>query len=133
MVYYQMQEFYASHLSMYLAYAISQSFYAKLKFDAVFSIIQQEIKVYVMMKPMFGHRPKPKQFDLPLRYYNPEEDEKKTEKAIKFQTHNRVQPKQFVRVFFLFILLSLVVYLIVVMTTVKEPESYIRLLQINYR
>ena len=63
------------------------------------------------MKPMFGHRPKPKQFDLPLRYYNPEEDEKR-KKRIKFQSHNRVQPKQFVRVFFLFILLSLVVYLI---------------------
>lgn len=66
-----------------------------------------------MMKPMFGHRPKPKRFDLPLRYYNPEEDEKeKRKKRIKFQTHNRVQPKQFARVFFLFILLSLVVYLI---------------------
>lgn len=62
---------------------------------------------------MFGHRPKPKRFDLPLRYYNPEEDEKeKRKKRIKFQTHNRVQPKQFARVFFLFILLSLVVYLI---------------------
>ena len=66
-----------------------------------------------MMKPMFGHRPKPKQYDLPLRYYNPEEDEKENrKKRIKFQSHNRVQPKQFVRVFFLFILLSLVVYLI---------------------
>ena len=54
-----------------------------------------------MMKPMFGHRPKPKRFDLPLRYYNPEEDEKENrKKRIKFQTHNRVQPKQFVRVFF---------------------------------
>ena len=66
-----------------------------------------------MMKPMFGHRPKPKQFDFPLRYYNPEEDEKENrKKRIKFQSHNRVQPKQFVRVLFLFILLSLVVYLI---------------------
>ncbi|MBU94460.1 MAG: hypothetical protein CL669_02570 [Balneola sp.] len=62
---------------------------------------------------MFGHRPKPKQFDLPLRYYNPEEDEKENrKKRIKFKSYNRVQPKQFVRVFFLFILLSLVVYLI---------------------
>ena len=34
-----------------------------------------------MMKPMFGHRPKPKQFDLPLRYYNPEEDEKENRKS----------------------------------------------------
>ena len=66
-----------------------------------------------MMKPMFGHRPKPKQFDFPLRYYNPEEDEKENrKKRIKFQSHNRVQPKQFIRVVFLFILLSLVVYLI---------------------
>ena len=33
------------------------------------------------MKPMFGHRPKPKQFDFPLRYYNPEEDEKENRKS----------------------------------------------------
>ena len=38
-----------------------------------------------------------------------------------------MQPKQFVQVFFLFILLSLVVYLIGVQTKAK-PESYIRLL-----
>lgn len=30
-----------------------------------------------MIRPMFGHRPKPKKFNMPLRYYNPEEDEKK--------------------------------------------------------
>ncbi|MEX2463910.1 MAG: hypothetical protein WD513_06405 [Balneolaceae bacterium] len=26
---------------------------------------------------MFGHRAKPKKFDLPLRYYDPKEDEKR--------------------------------------------------------
>jgi len=30
-----------------------------------------------MIKPMFGHRPKPRRFNMPLRYYNPEEDEKR--------------------------------------------------------
>lgn len=30
-----------------------------------------------MIRPMFGHRPKPRKFNMPLRYYNPEEDEKK--------------------------------------------------------
>jgi hypothetical protein len=29
----------------------------------------------IMIRPMMGHRAKPKKFDLPLRYYNPEEDE----------------------------------------------------------
>ena len=66
-----------------------------------------------MIRPMFGYRPKPKKFDLPFRYYDPEKDEKeKQRKRIKFQTHNRVQPKQFVRVIGLALLLSMVVYLI---------------------
>jgi len=30
-----------------------------------------------MIRPMFGHRPKPRKFNMPLRYYNPKEDEKK--------------------------------------------------------
>lgn len=30
-----------------------------------------------MIKPMFGHRPKPKKFEYQFRYYDPEEDERK--------------------------------------------------------
>jgi hypothetical protein len=68
-----------------------------------------------MIKPMFGYRPKPKQFDLPLRYYDPEKEEREKNRArrrVKFQTHNRIKPKQSIRVLFLALLLSLVVYLI---------------------
>lgn len=69
-----------------------------------------------MIRPMFGFRPKPKQFDLPFRYYDPEKDEKeKRRRRIKFQTHNRVKPKQFSRVIFLALLLSLVVYIITIL------------------
>ncbi|MTI88288.1 MAG: hypothetical protein FH748_10000 [Balneolaceae bacterium] len=66
-----------------------------------------------MIKPMFGHRPKPRKFDLPLRYYNPEEDEdKKRRERIKFESHTRRRPAQLSRVIFLVLLLALVVYLI---------------------
>lgn len=30
-----------------------------------------------MIKPMFGHRPKPKRFEYQYRYYDPKEDERK--------------------------------------------------------
>lgn len=66
-----------------------------------------------MIRPMFGFRPKPKKFDLPFRYYDPEKDEQeKRRNRIKFQTHNRVKPKQGLRVVFLALFLSLVVYII---------------------
>lgn len=66
-----------------------------------------------MLRPMFGYRPKPKQFDLPLRYYDPEKDEKeKRRKRIKFETHTRRRPAQFTRVLSLAILLAIVIYLI---------------------
>jgi len=64
---------------------------------------------------MFGFRPKPKKFDLPLRYYDPEKEARENDRVkrrIKFQTHNRVKPKQNVRVLAFALLLSLVVYLI---------------------
>ncbi|MEX0593615.1 MAG: hypothetical protein WD115_02475 [Balneolaceae bacterium] len=33
-----------------------------------------------MIKPMFGHRPKPKRFELPLRYHNPEKELPRSER-----------------------------------------------------
>lgn len=33
-----------------------------------------------MIRPMMGRRRKPKKFDMPLRYYNPEEEEKRRQK-----------------------------------------------------
>ncbi len=68
-----------------------------------------------MIRPMFGFRPKPKKFDLPLRYYDPEKEARemnRERRQIKFETHNRVRPKQFSRVVSLAILLGLVVYII---------------------
>lgn len=68
-----------------------------------------------MIRPMFGYRPKPKKFDLPFRYYDPEKEEReknRRKRRIKFQTHNRVQPKQFTRVILYALLLSIVVYII---------------------
>lgn len=68
-----------------------------------------------MIRPMFGFRPKPKKFDLPFRYYDPEKEERENDRRkrrIKFQTHNRVKPKQNIRVLGLALLLSLVVYMI---------------------
>jgi len=41
-----------------------------------------------MIKPMFGHRPKPRKFNMPLRYYNPEEDEKR-KKRINIKIRRR--------------------------------------------
>jgi hypothetical protein len=37
---------------------------------------------------MFGHRPKPRKFNMPLRYYNPEEDEKK-KRRIRIKVRRR--------------------------------------------
>lgn len=41
-----------------------------------------------MIKPMFGHRPQPRRFNMPLRYYNPEEDEKR-KKRIRIKVSRR--------------------------------------------
>ena len=30
-----------------------------------------------MISPMFGHRPKPRKFDYPSRYYDPDEEERR--------------------------------------------------------
>lgn len=68
-----------------------------------------------MLRPMFGYRPKIRKFDMPFRYHDPEQEERENsrrKRRIKFQTHNRVQPKQNVRVLGLAILLAFVVYLI---------------------
>lgn len=66
-----------------------------------------------MIRPMFGFRPKPKKFDYPFRYYDPEKDEReKRRKRIKFETHTRRRPAQFTRVVFFALLLAFVVYLI---------------------
>ena len=68
-----------------------------------------------MLRPMFGYRPKIKKFDLPFRYHDPEKEERENnrrKRRIKLQTHNRIKPKQNIRVLGLALFLALVVYII---------------------
>jgi hypothetical protein len=64
-----------------------------------------------MIRPMFGHQPKPKKFDLPLRYYDPKEDEKRKER-IRIQSHTRRPDKQGTRIVLYAVLLFMVVWII---------------------
>jgi hypothetical protein len=64
-----------------------------------------------MLKPMFGHRPKPKKFDLPLRYYDPEK-EKSRRQRIRIETHTRRPDGQAGRVMLYAALLFFVVWII---------------------
>lgn len=66
-----------------------------------------------MLKPMFGFRAKPKKFELPLRYYDPEEDEKRRLK-IRIKT-NRLRNRhrgQNIRVMIYAIGLTIVIWII---------------------
>ncbi len=66
-----------------------------------------------MIRPMFGHRPKPKKFDLPLRYYDPEKDEKeKRKERIRFESKTRRHDRQGTKVLLYAALLFLVVWII---------------------
>jgi len=60
---------------------------------------------------MFGHRPKPRKFDLPLRYYDPKEDEKKKDR-IRFQSKTRRPDKQGTKVILYAGLLFFIVWII---------------------
>lgn len=65
-----------------------------------------------MLSPMFGRQHRPKSFELPLRYYNPEEEERRKRRIhIDIQRHRR--PNQGLRVMTLAILLSFVIWLLI--------------------
>lgn len=64
-----------------------------------------------MLKPMFGHRPKPKKFDLPLRYYDPKKEETRKER-IRIQSTTRRRDGQAGRVLLYAGLLFFVVWII---------------------
>lgn len=64
-----------------------------------------------MLKPMFGHRPKPRKFDLPLRYYDPKEDERR-KRRIRIETKRRRPDRQGQRVVFYAALLVFVIWII---------------------
>lgn len=62
-----------------------------------------------MVKPMFGHRPKPKKFDIPLRYYDPKEDEKR-KRRIRIE-RKRKRPRQGLKIVMYALGLAFVVWL----------------------
>lgn len=64
-----------------------------------------------MLKPMFGRQPRPRKFDLPLRYYDPTEDDRR-KRRIKIETHHRRRPNQGLRVLSMAILLVLILWMI---------------------
>ncbi len=64
-----------------------------------------------MLKPMFGRQPRPRKFDLPLRYYDPAEDERRKQR-IKIETYHRRRPNQGLRVLSMAILLMLILWII---------------------
>lgn len=67
-----------------------------------------------MIRPMMGHRKEPKKFDLPLRYYNPEEENKRRRRIrIKTQSSKRKRERgQNVRILIYAAGLAMVVYII---------------------
>ena len=67
-----------------------------------------------MLKPIFGHRPKPKKFNMPLRYYDPTEDERR-KKKIQIKMRSRRKDRQGIRVLLYALGLAMVVWLIAVL------------------
>lgn len=62
---------------------------------------------------MFGHRPKPRKFDMPLRYYDPKDDERRR-KRIHIKMRRR-KDRQGVKIVLYALGLALVVWLISVL------------------
>src|SRR5690625_7664938 len=66
-----------------------------------------------MIKPMFGHRPKPKKFDMPLRYYDPKEDEKRKQRIrIQSSTNRERYRAQNIRVVSYMLVLAIIIWVI---------------------
>lgn len=74
-------------------------------------VVRYEPKPVAMLKPMFGHRPKPRKFDMPLRYYDPKKDEKR-KKRIRIDIKRRRRPSQGRRVLAMAVGLAVVVAII---------------------
>ncbi len=67
-----------------------------------------------MIRPMFGHRAKPKKFDLPLRYHDPKKDEKRRQR-IKFKSNRNRNRTQNIRIIVMALGLALVIWVITVL------------------
>lgn len=64
-----------------------------------------------MLKPMFGHRAKPRKFDMPTRYYDPEK-EKKRRQRMKFESKRKRHRSQNIRVILYVVGLIMVIWII---------------------
>ena len=67
-----------------------------------------------MLKPMFGHRAKPRKFDMPTRYYDPEK-EKKRRQRMKFESKRKRHRSQNIRVVLYVVGLIMVIRIITVL------------------
>lgn len=67
-----------------------------------------------MLKPMFGHRAKPRKFDMPTRYYDPEK-EKKRRQRMKFESKRKRHRSQNIRVVLYVVGLIMVIWIITVL------------------
>lgn len=67
-----------------------------------------------MLKPMFGHRAKPRKFDMPTRYYDPEK-EKKRRQRMKFESNRKRHRSQNIRVVLYVVGLIMVIWIITVL------------------
>lgn len=66
-----------------------------------------------MIKPMFGFRAKPKKFDMPLRHYDPVEDEKRKRRIrIKTQRYRQRHRSQNIRIVIYASGLALIIWII---------------------
>jgi len=66
-----------------------------------------------MIKPMFGHRPKPRKFNYEYRYYDPKEDERRRRRIKIERKHAKYHQGKSVLLYALG--LSLVIYLMYVL------------------
>lgn len=68
-----------------------------------------------MIRPMFGHRPKPRKFDMPTRYYDPKKEERK-HKRIRIKTNGRRRDRaQNTRILLYAAGLGIVIYIMAVL------------------
>lgn len=64
-----------------------------------------------MFQPMFGFRAKPKKFDMPLRYYDPEKDKKRRQR-MRFESNRKRHRAQNIRILLYAVGLMLVIWII---------------------
>ena len=73
-----------------------------------------KINSFVMIRPMMGRRAKPKKFDMPLRYYNPEEENRRR-KRIQIKTRHRRKDGQGIRVLVYAVGLGIVIWIMTIL------------------